>query len=75
MNEPKAELEVEVARDSRVEVDYHGQRKAITDVIRIYKLAGDDVRMKLMESIRATVKAARQAREEARQYLEAQQED
>ena len=53
---------------SGVQLEVDGEHVPITEVINVYALLGDNVRVRLMEAIRGAVLAARTAKESAQQY-------
>ena len=55
---------------SGIELEQDGERKPITEVINTYELVGDDIRAKLVASLRAAVMEAREARRQAVFYAQ-----
>jgi hypothetical protein len=51
-----------------------GEEKPITQVINTFEMAGDEVRAKLFLAIRAVVLEAREAKQQAKLYMEYQQQ-
>lgn len=63
-----------VKTSSGLEVEQEGERRPITEVINTYELAGDDIRAKLMASLKAAIMEARETRKQAKRYVARQAE-
>lgn len=55
---------------SGLELEQDGECKPITEVINTYELIGDDVRAKLVASIKAAILEAREAQRQAKRYVQ-----
>ena len=51
-------------------VDYQGEKRAITGVIHQMELEGEQVRARLLKSLRETILATRRAKELAQQFAD-----